>query len=274
MHARPTRAPESKSHRNRFARRNILSADSRALLEHFACSNVILVFDYDGTLAPIVPDFSRADMKPQTRELLRRLSELYPIAVVSGRAQQDVSRLVEELGVTIVLGNHGDEWGASSHSAATEQRVAGWRALLEEALSPFAGVIVEDKRFSLTVHYRLAERRSQAMSVLGALASQLESARILGGKEAVNIVPLDAENKGTAVQRIRRMCHCDAAVYVGDDVTDEDVFSLDEPWLLTIRVGQSTTTGARYFLARQDDVDELMGLFIALRAGTAGMGER
>ena len=66
--------------------KHILAAPQRELLAQLAWSNVLLGFDYDGTLAPIVADPARAELRADTRRLLTRLAELYPCVVVSGRA--------------------------------------------------------------------------------------------------------------------------------------------------------------------------------------------
>src|SRR5437763_15777992 len=55
----------------------------------FSKSRVLLAFDFDGTLAPIVINPAEARMRPETKELLTRVSELYPCVVISGRAGPD-----------------------------------------------------------------------------------------------------------------------------------------------------------------------------------------
>ena len=72
--------------------RNILSRANREVLQQFAWSKVLLAFDYDGTLAPIVSKPERAIMRPTTRRLLEELVKLYPCMVISGRAQRDAMR--------------------------------------------------------------------------------------------------------------------------------------------------------------------------------------
>src|SRR5262245_25279736 len=62
---------------------------NQELLQIFAWSNVLLAFDYDGTLAPLVAAPRQAMMRMSTRRLLRRASKLYPCLVISGRARSD-----------------------------------------------------------------------------------------------------------------------------------------------------------------------------------------
>ncbi len=74
-----------------------------------------------------------------------------------------------------------------------------------------------------------------------------------------------APNKGDALLQLRRIEEADTALYVGDDVTDEDVFDLDQPGrLLAVRVGESNTSGAAYFLHDQNEIDELLSRLVAL----------
>ncbi|HEY8211934.1 MAG TPA: trehalose-phosphatase [Myxococcaceae bacterium] len=248
---------------------DILAAPNRRLLEDLAWANVTLVFDYDGTLAPTVGDPDEAVMPRSTRDRLVEAAQLYPCAVLSGRAYEDVARFLEGVPLTLVVGNHGAEWEWDPPGVARlEEQVRRWRRELARALAPYPGVVVEDKRYSLTVHYRHAGRRGAARAIRAA-ASRLEGARLLGGKECVSVVPRGSETKGSALQRIRTLCRCEAAVYVGDDVTDEDVFVLKEPWLLGIRVGRGERTSARFRLRRQADIDALLDVFIRCRRRTS-----
>ena len=72
------------------------------------------------------------------------------------------------------------------------------------------------------------------------------------------MLPEGAPHKGLALLKERDRLRCDTAIYVGDDVTDEDVFGLDEPGrLLAIRVGPSSPSQASYYVRSQAAVDEL-----------------
>jgi len=96
----------------------------------------------------------------------------------------------------------------------------------------------------------------------------LESVRVVGGKDVVNLVPRGARHKGFALDELRRGASCDAAVYVGDDVTDEDVFKMRRALrLLTVRVGAKKTSEAEYYLKTQTEVDALITALVELRPG-------
>src|SRR6266496_3574380 len=112
--------------------KDLLHPRHRAAIARFVGSasaprRVLLAFDYDGVLAPLVKRPSGAHMRPQTRALLHRLVRLYPVAVVSGRSWKDVSRFVGPVDATVV-GNHGFELGRPLPvPAPVLRKVRGWR---------------------------------------------------------------------------------------------------------------------------------------------------
>jgi trehalose 6-phosphate phosphatase len=87
------------------------------------------------------------------------------------------------------------------------------------------------------------------------------------GKLVVNLLPDGAPHKGIALEELRAREGADTAVFVGDDVTDEDVFELDRPGkLLGIRVGQSRSSAAPFYIRNQLEVDALLERLVACRA--------
>ena len=208
---------------------------NQELLEMFSWSNVLLAFDYDGTLAPLVNVPARATMRASTRRLLRQASKLYPCVVISGRSQGDASGRLRGIAVRRVVGNHGAE---PSHGAkAIRRRVQQWLPVLKTRLSQRQGVAVEDKGFSVAVHYRQARRRSAARQAILAAARSLADVRIIGGKLTVNLLVPDAPHKGLALERERAHFACDTVIYVGDDETDEDVFRAGSTWAAAVDPG-------------------------------------
>ncbi len=247
--------------------KHLLSRANREVLQQFAWSNVMLAFDYDGTLAPIVKNPDDALMRPRTRSLLEQLTRLYPCIVISGREQADAIRRLRGSGVLEVVGNHGVEPWAASEKFINE--VQEWVPKLEKALAAYSGVNIEDKVFSLAVHYRHAREKKKVRDAVLKLAQRLGKLRIIGGKQVVNLLPQGAPHKGIALERERARLQCDTAVYVGDDETDEDVFSLDQPGqLLSVRVGMNTRSAASYYVKTQAEVDELLQALLELRKRT------
>jgi len=252
--------------------RDILSRTSREVLGRFAGSRTLLAFDFDGTLAPIVADPDRATMRASTRRLLGLVALLYPCVVISGRSRADVRRRVRGVRLAEVIGNHGIEgWAAT---APARREVRRWVPFLEERLGGLPGVTVEDKGLSLAVHYRRSREKRKARARILAAAAALGEARLLGGKQVLNILPAGAPHKGLALERARTRLGCDAAIYLGDDETDEDVFALDQPGpLLGIRVGRKNSSSAAYCIRTQAEIDRLLRALLALTRGWLAGGQ-
>jgi trehalose 6-phosphate phosphatase len=250
--------------------RHILAAAHRRLLEQFAWSEVLVALDFDGTLAPIVAIPADAAMAESTRRRLAQVAALYPCAVISGRSRADLAGRLQGVDLREVVGNHGLEPGAGVRhdETAFAAQVARWVPRLERALRTLPGVVVEDKRLSVAIHYRASRRKKQAVTAIHAAVAALGSLRVFGGKQVINLVPSRAPHKGLALEAVRKRAGCDTALFVGDDDTDEDVFALQAPGrLLGIRVGRRATSRAAYYLRDRDEVDVLLGFLRDLRGG-------
>lgn len=250
--------------------KNILSPSNRRILREFASFDVLLAFDFDGTLAPIVAVPERAKIRQTTRRLLQDLASLYPCVVLSGRTRAEVLERPSGIPVDAVVGSHGAESRQTSKRLTRE--VGRWQPLLEKRLSTLRGVRIEDKVFSVAVHYRQSREKRRVRAAILEAIKDLGDVRVIGGTQVVNILPKAAPHKGIALERERKRLGCEAAIYVGDDDTDEDVFAHDQPArLLTIRVGAKAGSAASYFIRRQADVDELLRALIGERRRPPGI---
>jgi trehalose 6-phosphate phosphatase len=244
--------------------KNILAGAQADVLSQLSWSRVLIALDFDGTLAPIVREPERATLRVSTRRLVTELARRYPVVVISGRAHADVRARVAGIELAGVVGNHGLEpWRATDE---LRRIVARWKTRLEPALANERGVVLEDKAFSLALHYRKSRSKGHARAAIAAALSELGEMRVVGGKQVVNVLPLGAPHKGLALERERERLGCDTAFFLGDDETDEDVFALDQPGrLLCVRVGASKRSRAPYFVTDQPAVDRLLSRLIALR---------
>jgi trehalose 6-phosphate phosphatase len=121
------------------------------------------------------------------------------------------------------------------------------------------GVEIEDKHLSLSVHYRHSTDKDQARGAILHATRLLDGARIIGGKQVVNVLPFGARHKGAALDAVRRKQGCESAVYLGDDDTDEDVFVLAKAHhVVGVRVGVRRSTHAEYYVRSQAEVDRLL----------------
>jgi trehalose 6-phosphate phosphatase len=248
--------------------RDLLANGNRGVLNRFVSSAMLLGFDFDGTLAPIVDDPDAARMRARTRQLLQRVCLLYPAVVISGRSVADVRGRLKGVGLLEVIGNHGLEpWRSADEFA---RQVAAWLPVLHKRLGALKGVVIEDKRFSVAVHFRKSREKRVARLAIEKVVAELQPLRVIGGHQVMNLLPDGAPHKGVALGTARERFNCDTALYVGDDETDEDVFARDEPGrLLTVRIGRKASSHADYFLESQQDIDALLGQLVQLRARPA-----
>jgi len=248
---------------------NVLAPRHGAILEQYAWSNVLLAFDFDGTLSPIVRDRHAAGMRRSTWRLLGAVCALYPCAVISGRSRSDVAERLAGLPVRYVVGNHGLEPNGAMPRFA--KAAAAMQDHLEGRLADAQGVELEDKLYSLAIHYRKSRaKRAAKRVIMDAVASCPIAHRIVPGKLVFNLLPEGAPHKGIALRDLRKKAKVDTAIYVGDDVTDEDVFQMEDPGVLGIRVGADAKSAASYCVRDQRTVDRLLAKLVTLRteAGT------
>jgi len=225
----------------------------------------LLAFDFDGTLAPIVARPDDARVSAAIAQQLRQLSALCPVAIVTGRSVADVA---QRLGFEphYIVGNHGAEDPLDTAPPHRSPPLDALRARLAAAGPQLAaaGVSIEDKRFSLALHYRLARDRDAAQSAIDAMLANLDPALdTFGGKCVVNVVDRTAPDKGDAVVRLVERSGVQAAVFVGDDVNDESVFIRAPAHWLTVRIGRDDPRSrAAYFLDGHAEVALFLGMML------------
>jgi trehalose 6-phosphate phosphatase len=249
---------------------NILREPHVRVLSAFADSNVLLAFDYDGTLAPITSQPASARMRVGTRRLLTSITARYPCVVISGRSRQDLAARLDGIPVWHLSGNHGIEpWGDEQHYPALVQR---WTARLERQLAGYEGVVIEEKTYSITVHYRHTRNKRRAIEAIRTAVGELTGARAIGGIQAVSVLPSRAPHKGIAVERVRQLLACDSVIYVGDDETDEDAFrARPADRMLAIRIGSKRRSKARYGIESQREIDRLLRVLLKCRPMRRGL---
>ena len=252
---------------------SLYSEAGRARLDAIVQPGVLCVFDFDGTLSPIVPAPDEAFLPAPVLARLQALQGLARIGILTGRALADIAPRLN-FKPDFLVGNHGLEGlpQSSQQISHFRQLCSNWHSDVRQALTSGAladpGVMVEDKLISLSVHYRHAERQEPVVTALRALFAGLTPApRIIGGKYVFNLLPHAAGDKGTAFEQLMQHSGAPSALYVGDDVTDEDVFKLHRPDLLSIRIGQSQHSSAEFFLRRHVDIVRLLDDLIERLSG-------
>lgn len=194
----------------------------------------ILVTDFDGTLSEIVADPLQASLVPGTREVLTVLRDRVDlVCVVSGRALTDVRHRVGVDGLAYA-GNHGLEWAGlpgtadGSEASTAHLELAPLVPALQSALGGLAGVWIEDKGLTLTIHFRAAENAAEVARAVWERASAVagEGYRLRPGRLAVEIVPDALTGKERFVQRAIAAIGARGVVALGDDVSDLEVLRL------------------------------------------------
>ncbi len=225
-----------------------------AALADLGRTPLLVILDYDGTLAPISATPESAFPAAGAREALTALmAGPHRVCVVTGRPAEQVRALLQLDGLPVV-GLHGLEWPGEP----LPQPLADTVAALVPMLPEFAGRRVEDKGVLLAVHYRATpdEQVPEVEAAMRALPVP-PGWTLLHGKRVFEFRPLGTD-KGTASLRLARVAQGLHPVFIGDDQTDEDAFvALGTVGGVGIKVGEGPTQAA-YRLPGPEDVIALL----------------
>ncbi|MCC2679566.1 MAG: otsB [Pseudobdellovibrio sp.] len=243
----------------------LLSKNSLVLLESFSFTRTLYAFDFDGTLAKIVTKPENAFMTKTTESLLEELSTLAPVAIVSGRSINDLKKRVH-FNPQFLVGNHGLEGLGNNNASLTKAQAvcSQWVQKLKK-MKFESGVEIEEKTYSLALHYRQARNKTNAKKqLLQSIAELTPEARVITGKSVYNLLPPGTLHKGAAMLHLIEKSSAKHAFYIGDDDTDEDIFSVEYSagQLMTVRVGQKKTSHAKFYIDRQAEINRLLKILI------------
>jgi trehalose 6-phosphate phosphatase len=261
-----------------------LADDALATLAQ--ASPLLALFDIDGTLAPLAPRPELAVVPGATRRALADLAARPGVRVglVTGRAAHDGARMVPVPGLWII-GNHGVEtWdpdGArhvDQHALDAQPALARAAQTLASPVAAVPGAMLEDKRWGISIHTRLAEPAAvPALEAEVRRVAEREGLRAVEGKKIVELrIPAELD-KGTAILALAARLGvledggAGAVLFAGDDRTDEDAFRrLRAAGVrsVTVRVGEpDAPTDADWHVAAPADVAALVERLVALRGG-------
>ena len=229
--------------------------------------NCMVCLDYDGTLTPIVRRPQDAYLSAEMRRVLSAVSSLIKVAVISGRDLEELRGFVN-LDNIIYCGSHGFQISGPNSlkmeldkAAASKEALAQTEKNLRDLLGTIDGVIIDTKKFGLSVHYRLVkpELIEQVKNSVRETAAACPELKITYGKMVVDLRPAVMWDKGMAVGWIadalfdnRDNVH---PLYIGDDLTDEDAFCELHGWGSAILVGDhGEATFANYSLQSPGEV--------------------
>ena len=232
---------------------------------------MVFFLDYDGTLTPIVNRPEDAYLPEGMRRTIELLAQRCSVAVISGRDLGDVrSRVgVKEI---IYAGSHGFDIAGPEGSSVEFQQGRQYPPILDKAEmdlhslpDKFPGALIERKKFSLAIHYRMANERDIAAikEMVERTVAAYPELRRFQGKMVIELQPAIPWDKGKAVIRLLNQLDVfpseTVPLYLGDDTTDEDAFKAIQHSGIGIFVGEgSRTTAARYALRNPDEVQQFL----------------
>lgn len=256
------------------------------VLPRLAGSPLVLMLDVDGTLAAIAPRPEEAVVPAETRRVVAALAARpdVAIAIVSGRAAPDARRMVGVANVW-VIGNHGAEVISPDGEVSIDPQVEGYQRrmataarTLEAQLARVPGVVLEDKTWTLSIHYRLADP-----GVVPRLKGAVEEAaidnglRVTHGKMVLEVRPPVSVDKGTAVFSLARalggLAEDASLLFAGDDRTDEDAFRMlrardARPVTVRVTLDPEAPTAAEFTLPDPTAVRQMLEWLAAERGIT------
>jgi trehalose 6-phosphate phosphatase len=222
-------------------------------------STVAVLIDFDGTLSPTVDEPDDAELLPGVTGTLAELAERFAlVAVVSGRP---LDFLVERLPAAVVAtGLYGIESSRGGHR--THHPDAGpWREVVSAVAARSddegpAGMRVENKGVSLTLHYRGRPELADAVAAWADLQSRRSGLVARAAKMSVELHPPIDVDKGTTVVELCRAAGATAACYLGDDLGDLPAFDgldrLAADGVHTVRVAVTGPEAPAGLTARAD----------------------
>lgn len=242
---------------------SLFTKSSLLVLESLSFTKTLYAFDFDGTLSKIVAKPGIATISKSTEILMTELCKIAPVAILSGRSIKDLKQRLN-FRPQFLVGNHGLE-GLSGDTKSLESAhkiCQIWKnKLFQMTFGP--GVEIEDKSYSLAIHYRRSRSKQKEKNNIWSAINRLEpTPKIISGKSVINCLPLGAPHKGLALLEIMEKVQAKHAFYIGDDDTDEDVFSLPTNHIFTVRVGQKRNSHAKYYVRQQTDINKLLRLLI------------
>lgn len=236
-------------------------------------NNRILFFDYDGTLAPIVPDPAKAIIGEDVKKLLHEIAKRDTVVIVSGRDRYFLDKLFSELPVHMIA-EHGaliKEKGASEWQL-NEGYEENWKESIRPMMQIYAkrcpGAFVEEKETALAWHYRTADDKEYASRRAQELLWQLKNyiqpelnLQVIDGNKVVE-VKKTAFNKGTATRMFVETGVFDFIMAIGDDTTDEDMFEALPETSFTVKIGDDLSA-ARNHIRSQDEVFHFLHFMVS-----------
>lgn len=227
----------------------------------------LVLLDYDGVLAPFHADPAQAKPTKALSNLLRKLTDTdnTEVAVVSGRSREDLGDWLGGMGLTLIA-EHGAYVRKSGNKNWKKNYATSdaWKDEVELILEKYAartpGAFVEMKSLSAVWHYRkassyYAQKHLVILKRILGRAAKKYGLEVHSGNKILEVRP-QGINKGVAALGMLQS-QPDFVLAIGDDYTDEDMFTALPVTAYTIKVGRGATA-ARYRVADIERVQSLL----------------
>lgn len=234
-----------------------------ALVSAYKMANSkLLMLDYDGVLAPIVDRPEQAMPAPEVLKVLQQLAAQtgVKIVIISGRDRKTLEGWLGMLPVDMSA-EHGHFYKESGAWRAALEADMTWRAdveaVMQQLVSDFPGSHIELKQASLVWHYRQVRVPIDAAAVRQRLEQAARGRAVCMPGKRVMDVRAPGTDKGQAARHWYERGSWDFVLCIGDDVTDEAMFTALPESAWTIKVG-SGQTSARLRFEHQVEVVALL----------------
>jgi trehalose 6-phosphate phosphatase len=233
--------------------------------------NWALFLDIDGTILELAETPGQVVVSARLRGLVRNLNTAMgtALALVSGRSLSGIDDLFQIPSLS-AAGLHGVECrtgvdGITHVQSVDESVMQSFRSRLKCCIGRYPGLVLEDKKLSIAIHFRRAAHLQTAVEkILHETIADHDSAfHIQHGKMIAEIKPRGAD-KGFAIRRLMQAppFRDRSPVFIGDDITDEDGFLvINEMHGTSIKVGAGRT-GAAYRLAQPAEVIDWLEAYL------------
>ena len=248
---------------------------------------VLLLLDFDGTLTPIVDRPEEAELPREMEGVLKLLAKKkrFKVAIISGRSLSNLKAKIKIRNI-IYVGNHGLEIERGGKIFIYPEALKSIRTMkelkkiLQKELRSIGGIILEDKRVGLAIHYRMvksSEVPKLKRSVGKIFKPFLEKGEIkIGyGKKILEARAPIFWDKGKVASMLLDSFKQEKplSIYLGDDRTDEDAFSALDGKGLTVFIGKPRKSKAKFFLKDVSEVGVFLKRLSLLKIGGRNPGD-
>ncbi len=254
--------------RQHLSAKQLQETSSQSLVSDWSRStHRLLLLDYDGTLTPYTKEPQMAKPSKRLRNVLKYLAQKdhTDIILLSGRDKTTLDQWFGDLPIGLiaehgsVVKEHGDVW--QSIASLPD----GWKDNLLPIFHRFVdavpGSLIEEKEYSIAWHYRAADPTIAAkhLQELNEELGQFTNSgdfQVLNGNKVAEIKPARLTKGSASLPWISKHQH-DFILACGDDMTDEDMFSILPTSSYSIKVGLGPTA-ARFVVVSNRDIVNLL----------------